>query len=182
MWMHLNQAARVFNAGGIFAYPTEAVYGLGCDPLNESAVQRLLSVKQRPVHKGLILLGSDLKQLSPFIRLSTSDYQRLNDHWPVATTLLIDASPLTPPWIRGDHAKVAVRVSRHPVARTLAEMCGSPLVSTSANRSGLPACRNHFQVAKQLGNDLDFIVTGQCDIRARPSTIIDLDSGKVMRA
>lgn len=182
MWMHLHQAVRVFHAGGVFAYPTEAVYGLGCDPLDEAAVQRLLAIKGRPVDKGLILLGANLEQLSPFIQLSTRDYQRLSNDWPIATTLLIEASPLTPPWIRGNHAKVAVRVSAHPVASALAKACGSPIVSTSANRSGLPACRHGFQVAKQLGDDIDFIVTGQCDVRARPSTIIDFDSGKVMRA
>ncbi len=181
MWMHLHQAARVLQRGGVVAYPTEAVYGLGCDPLNEAAVMHLLGIKSRPVNKGLILLGADLTQLAPFVELSADQQQRLSEYWPLATTYLVRASELTPAWIRGDHDKVAVRVSQHPVASELCRLAGSPIVSTSANRAGDPACRNVFQVTRQLGADLDFIVTGQCDRAARPSTIIDLESGAVLR-
>lgn len=181
MWMHLYQAARALRQGGVIGYPTEAVYGLGCDPLNEAAVQRLLEIKSRPVSKGLILLGADLDQLLPFIELTAEQQQRLRKHWPLATTYLIHASALTPTWIRGDHDKVAVRVSQHPLATELCRLAGGPIVSTSANHAGDPACRNAFQVTRQLGADLDFIVTGQCDRAARPSTIIDLESGAVLR-
>jgi len=181
MWMHLHQAARALQQGGVIAYPTEAVYGLGCDPLDEAAVMRLLEIKSRPVSKGLILLGADLDQLAPFIELSAEQQQRLRQHWPLATTYLVRASARTPTWIRGDHDKVAVRVSQHPIATELCRLAGTPVVSTSANHAGDPACRNVFQVTRQLGADLDFIVTGQCDRAARPSTIIDLDSGAVLR-
>jgi L-threonylcarbamoyladenylate synthase len=181
MWMHLHQAARTVRAGGVIAYPTEAVYGLGCDPLNEAAVLRLLAIKGRAASKGLILLGADLDQLRPFICLTDAQDARLRDNWPLATTYLVAASAKTPAWIRGQHDKVAVRVSQHPVAAELARLAGMPLVSTSANRSGEPACRTPLQVMRQLGSDLDFIVTGQCDRAARPSTIIDLESGTVLR-
>lgn len=181
MWMHLHRAALVLQQGGVVAYPTEAVYGLGCDPLNEAAVQRLLEIKSRPVSKGLILLGADLDQLAPFIELTAKQQQQLAEHWPLATTYLVRASTLTPAWIRGEHDKVAVRVSRHPLATELCRLIDSPIVSTSANHAGEPACRNVFQTTRQLGADLDFIVTGQCDRAARPSTIIDLESGAVLR-
>ncbi len=181
MWMHLHQAARVLQQGGVVAYPTEAVYGLGCDPLNETAVMRLLEIKSRPVSKGLILLGADLDQLAPFVELTEQQQRQLREHWPLATTYLVHASALTPAWIRGSHDKVAVRVSQHPVATELCRLANMPIVSTSANYAGDPACRNAFQVTRQLGADLDFIVTGQCDRAARPSTIIDLESGAVLR-
>lgn len=181
MWMHLHQAALILHQGGVIAYPTEAVYGLGCDPLNQAAVMRLLEIKSRPVRKGLILLGADLDQLAPFVELTAEQRQRLRQHWPLATTYLVRASALTPAWIRGDHDKVAVRVSQHPVATELCRRAGGPLVSTSANHAGAPACRNVFQVTRQLGADLNFIVTGQCDRAARPSTIIDLESRAVLR-
>ena len=181
MWMPLQQAARVVRQGGVIAYPTEAVYGLGCDPLDQHAVMRLLDIKQRPVEKGLILLAADLDQLLPFVELSAADEARLRQPWPLATTYLVPASAHTPGWIRGRFDKVAIRVSRHPLAATLARLAGTPLVSTSANTSGAPACRNAFQVHRQLGPELDFIVTGQCDLAARPSTIIDLETGAVVR-
>jgi L-threonylcarbamoyladenylate synthase len=181
MWMHLHQAARAVRAGGVIAYPTEAVYGLGCDPLNESAVNRLLDIKGRAASKGLILLAANLDQLLPFVALNDEQQARLRQSWPLATTYLVNASNLTPDWIRGQHDKVAVRVCQHPVAAELANLAGMPLVSTSANRSGQPACRTTLQVIRQLGDEVDFVVTGQCDRAARPSTIIDLESGTVLR-
>ncbi|MGB1222035.1 MAG: L-threonylcarbamoyladenylate synthase [Alcanivoracaceae bacterium] len=176
----LRQAAETVREGGIVAYPTEAVYGLGCDPLNAGAVARLLAIKQRPVHKGLILLGADLEQLRPFMDLPETALAPLRD-WPVGTTYLVPASALVPAWIRGEHHKVAVRVSHHPLAARLAQLAGTPLVSTSANLSGRPSLRNPFQVGRQLGPLLDYIVTGQCDITDRPSAIIDLESGATLR-
>lgn len=177
----LRQAARCIRQGGVLAYPTEAVYGLGCDPMDAAAVARVLAIKQRPVHKGLILLAADIEQLAPFVDLGDAELAKLTP-WPVATTYLVPASARVPAWITGDHAKVAVRVSHHPLASRLARLAGTPLVSTSANLSGRPALRNPLQVGRQLGPLLDFIVTGQCDISDRPSTIIDLDSGATVRS
>ena len=178
---YLQHAARLIRAGALVAYPTEAVYGLGCDPANEDAVMRLLLVKQRPLHKGLILLGADFDQLSPWVQLSAGQQQRLARDWPVGVTYLIQASPRVPDWIRGRHHKVAVRVSGHPLATALARLAGTPLVSTSANLSGRPALRNLFQVGRQLGAQVDLIVPGQCNISRSPSTIIDLDTGLTVR-
>ena len=179
--LYLQQAADMVRHGGVIAYPTEAVYGLGCDPDNETAVMRLLAIKHRPVAKGLILLGADVDQLLPWIQLSDAQIQQLRDHWPVGTTYLVPASPKVPLWITGAHHKVAVRVSAHPLATRLAQLAGTPLVSTSANRAGAPSCRNAFQVGRQIGAELDFLVTGQCDITRKPSTIVDIDSGNVVR-
>ena len=162
---HLLSAAHIIRAGGVIAYPTETVYGLGCDPFDEDAVRRLLAIKQRPVEKGLILVASDLDQLDGL----------------APVTYLLDATERVPAWIRGVHPKVAVRVSAHPLARALVAAVGTPIVSTSANRAGRPPGRNRFQVGKALGGDLDFIVTGDCDPRGKPSTIIDLQSGRTLR-
>ena len=178
---YLQQAADVVRHGGVIAYPTEAVYGLGCDPANEQAVMRLLCIKHRPVEKGLILLGASLSQLLPWIELSSEQQQQLQQQWPLGTTYLVSASPRVPVWITGAHHKVAVRVSGHPLAARLAQLAGTPLVSTSANRAGAPSCRNALQVGRQIGAELDFLVTGQCDVTRKPSTIVDIDSGDVVR-
>ena len=178
---YLQHAARLLCGGALLAYPTEAVYGLGCDPANEDAVLRLLAIKQRPMHKGLILLGADLDQLAPWIRLSTDQQRRLARRWPVGVTYLVEAAPGVPGWIRGRHPKVAVRISAHPLATALARQAGTALVSTSANLSGRPALHNPFQVGRQLGGLVDLIVPGQCNISRSPSTIVDLDSGETIR-
>ncbi len=178
---HLLSAAHIIRAGGVIAYPTETVYGLGCDPFDEDAVRRLLAIKQRPVEKGLILVASDLDQLDGLVHLDDAQRERLRQAWPAPVTYLLDVTERVPAWIRGVHPKVAVRVSAHPLARALAAAVGTPIVSTSANRAGRPPGRNRFQVGKALGSDLDFIVTGDCDPRGKPSTIIDLQSGRTLR-
>ncbi|MBU59657.1 MAG: threonylcarbamoyl-AMP synthase [Alcanivorax sp.] len=181
MNQHLDTAIRILRAGGVIAYPTETVYGLGCDPFDEAAVARLLAIKDRPVDKGLILLAADLDQLDGLVSLTPDQRRELAAVWPAPVTYLLPAMDRVPAWIRGAHHKVAVRVGPHPLARALARGLGSPLVSTSANRAGRPSARNRFLAARNLGADVDFVVTGQCDPLARPSTIIDLESGRVLR-
>ncbi|SEF89066.1 translation factor SUA5 [Alcanivorax sp. DSM 26293] len=182
MYQHLHSAAQIIQAGGVVAYPTESVYGLGCDPFNESAVMHLLAIKERPVSKGLILIGADLSQLAPYLRLTDSEHEQLAGQWPAPRTYLVEAGENVPAWVRGAFSKVAVRVPDHPLARDLCRAVGHPIISTSANISGRPAARNQFQVARQLGERLDFIVSGVCDRAAKPSTIIDLESGRILRA
>ncbi|KAF0808314.1 Sua5/YciO/YrdC/YwlC family protein [Alcanivorax xiamenensis] len=182
MNLHLDTAARIVHAGGVIAYPTETVYGLGCDPFNREAVNRLLAIKSRPWRKGLIMVAADLSQLDGLVVLSDAERRQLSDIWPAPVTYLLPATPAVPEWVRGEHAKVAVRVSPHPLVRALARAVGTPIISTSANRAGQPPARNRFQVARVMGEELDFIVTGDCDPRARPSTIIDLETGRVVRA
>ncbi|ASK35917.1 threonylcarbamoyl-AMP synthase [Alcanivorax sp. N3-2A] len=180
MNQHLQSAARIIHAGGVVAYPTETVYGLGCDPFNEQAVRRLLKIKRRPVEKGLILVAADLRQLEGLVRLSEAERTELAARWPGPVTYLLPALPSVPAWITGRHDQVAVRVSGHGIARALASAVGTPIVSTSANRAGEPPARNAFNVARRLGGELDFVVNGDTG-GGKPSTIIDLDSGRVVR-
>jgi len=178
----LRQAARIIHAGGLIAYPTEAVYGLGCDPLNAAAVQRLLTLKQRPMGKGLILIASDLDQLRPFLLpLSTADEAILHATWPGPVTWLLPARPETPRWLRGMHDTLAVRVTAHPLAAALCRQLGHPLVSTSANRSGQTPARSPLAVRRQLGSALELIVSGHLGNQARPTSIHDLASGRILR-
>lgn len=181
MWMHLHTAARVVRGGGVIAYPTEGVYGLGCDPLQRQAVERILAIKHRDPAAGLILLAASVEQLAPFMKVTRDQRAHMNEHWPGPVTFLAPASDAVPDWIRGRHATVAVRVSEHPLARRLAELAGTPLVSTSANRSGRPAAVNVFQLRRQLGAELDFVVNGACLRPGKASTIVDLASGKTLR-
>ncbi len=178
---HIESAARIMRAGGVIAYPTETVYGLGCDPFDEAAVRRVLEIKQRPVEKGLILVAAGLAQLDGLVTLTEAERRTLEQTWPAPITYLLPATTRVPEWVRGRFDKVAVRVSTHPLARALAASVGTPIISTSANRAGRPPARNRFQVARQLGAELDFIVSGDTGLSGRPSTIIDLQSGETLR-
>lgn len=177
------RAAYRVRQGGIIAYPTEAVFGLGCDPRNESAVRRLLAIKRRPATKGVILIAADLEQLKPFIDpLDPQSLARLQATWPGPVTWLVPARYKAPTWLRGGHPTLAVRVTAHPVASALCRACGTPLVSTSANLSGQPPARSAEQVRRQLGRLLDYIVPGETGGAARPTEIRDLKSKRVVRS
>lgn len=177
----LDSAVRCLHQNGLIAYPTEAVFGLGCDPRNEQAVQRLLALKQRSADKGLLLVAASTEQLLDWAHIPPESLQPLSAHWPASTTYLFTATANVPRWITGAHAKIAVRVTAHPVASALCRRFGGALVSTSANLSGQPPARSAKEVSQQLGSQLDVIVGGECDPNAKPSTIIDFASGAVIR-
>lgn len=178
----LRIAARVVRAGGLIAYPTEAVYGLGCDPHDESAVKRLLALKQRSVCKGLILIAADFAQLEPFLQpLAPLDRARLDATWPGPHTWLIPARSTVPRWLRGRHDTLAVRVTAHPLAAALCRACGQPLVSTSANLSGRPPARTALAVRRQFGRSLDVLLTGPLGTATKPTPIRELRTGRVVR-
>ncbi len=177
-------AAHVVREGGVIAYPTEAVWGLGCDPWNQAAVERILAIKGRPVDKGLILVASTMEQLAPLLApLTDQQKQTLTDHWPGPFTFLIpDPQQWAPAWIRGCHSSVAVRVSNHPLVRELCEAWGKPLVSTSANRAGEEAMRDYGRVVAELGAEVTCVVPGVVDKNASPSCICDLSDGTILRS
>ena len=172
---------RCLRAGGIIAYPTEAVFGLGCDPGNETAVRRLLALKRRPLSKGLILIAASLAQLKPFIEpLDSAARTRLEAGWPGPLTWLLPARR-APVWLRGRHDTLAVRVTAHPLAAELCRAWGGPLVSTSANVGGRPPARTLLALRRRLGGKVDYIVPGQVGGAVRPTEIRDLASGRIVR-
>jgi len=178
----VKQAARVVRNGGVIAYPTEAVWGLGCDPWDAQAVERLLALKQRPVEKGLILVADTIHQfdflLEDFPELWLD---RLASTWPGPNTWLVPHQNLLPAWITGAHETVALRVSDHPLVRELCAMVG-PLVSTSANPAGKLPARNSLRIQQYFPDQLDAVVTGSLGGRKNPSVIRDLATGNVLRA
>lgn len=171
--------------GGVVACPTEAVWGLSCDPFDEAAVLRLLALKQRDVDKGLILVAGDVVQfdgLAAWERLPEARRKVVRATWPGPHTWIVPATPRVPSWITGAHAGVAMRVSGHPVVVALCTAFGSPLVSTSANPSGLPPARCRQELDPSLVAALDAIVDGQTGGLAQPTPIRDAGSGVALRA
>ncbi len=176
------QASQILHRSGIIAYPTEAVWGLGCDPFDESALKRLLYLKQRPHHKGLILIAASLDQFDFLIHdLPQAQKDRMQKSWPGPFTFLVPHHNRVHSLIHGQFKTVAIRVSAHPIVKQLCEQFGGPIVSTSANLSGQPTVKNAIQASKFLGPELDFILSGPLGASKIPSQIIDLDSGHIVR-
>jgi len=183
VWWSARTAARVANEGGIIAYPTEAVFGLGCNPLDAMAVLRLLLLKKRRINQGLILVASDKSQLDDYVDFPGGKVGKSIDaSWPGPVTWLVPAKPWVPYWLTGDHDTLAVRVSDHPVVRALCDEFAGPLVSTSANIHGHPPARNALRVRRVLGKQIDYLVGGQTGTLAKPTEIRDALSGKIVRA
>ncbi|GAC1620757.1 MAG: Sua5/YciO/YrdC/YwlC family protein [Nevskia sp.] len=178
----LAQAARLLKTGGVVVYPTEAVWGVGCDPLDRGAVNRLLRMKQREWQKGLILIAADIEQLQPYIDVpSRMALRRATATWPGASTWVFPATDFCPLWISGDRDTVAVRVTAHPLAAALCRAFGGAIVSTSANRSGDPPARSASQARIALRNAFDLLLPGALGGLDQPTIIRDAANGNILR-
>jgi L-threonylcarbamoyladenylate synthase len=179
----LHQAVRSLQCGGVLAYPTEAVWGLGCDPLKLDSVQRILRLKHRPVHKGLILIAAHFADLEPFLApLHQSLFNRVMASWPGPVTWLLPAQAWVPSDLRGEHDTLAVRVTAHPLARNLCDAFGGAIVSTSANPAQRPPARNALQVRRYFDGRIDHLLAGATGGAAAPSEIRDGRTGKILRS
>ena len=155
--------------------------GLGCDPWNEAATAKILRLKRRPAAKGLIIIASALGQLTQLVDFSrVPALEKITGSWPGPVTWLVPARRVTPRWLTGRHATLAVRVSAHPVVRQLCDRAGA-MVSTSANPSGCRPARTRRRARAYFGPDVDCYVPGKVGADARPSMIRDAVSGRLMR-
>lgn len=168
--------------GGLVAYPTESCYGLGCIPTLPHALNRLIHLKKRPQHKGMIVIGSRLQQVDPLLdNLSESLQQRLQSEWPAPKTFLLPVQTDILPALRGkQRSKLAVRVPAHEGARRLCQVLNTPLVSTSCNRAGKRACKTAREAKRQFGREV-WIISGLIGKQKQPSQIIDGETGCRLR-
>ncbi len=179
----LSDVLQALQQEEVIAYPTEAVFGLGCDPDSEKAVNALLALKQRPWQKGLILIAANYEQLKPYVddaALTDSQRETIFSVWPGPVTWVIPTRPETPRWLTGSFDSLAVRVSDHPLVQQLCSQYGKPLVSTSANLSGQEPCRTTEEVRIQFGSSLP-VLAGLVGGRLNPSEIRDALTGKQFR-
>lgn len=180
-WKH-HPAVAAMSRGEVIAYPTEAVWGLGCDPFSFDAVSQILAVKQRPVEKGLILVASSLMQLGSVLEsLEPSQIARLEQDTIRPTTWLVPHFHKIPAWITGEHDTVAVRLSKHPIVVSLCDAFGGMLVSTSANPAGLKPAASETEAREYFSGKVSHYVQGETGESEQPSDIIDLVSGKQFR-
>jgi len=180
----LDTAAAVeqLRAGQVIAYPTEAVYGLGCDPANESAVRKLLSLKDRPESAGLVLIAGEYSQLQAWIaEIDQSLVEKAMQTWPGPVTWLFPRAMGVPDYLAGNHDTIAVRITAHEPSRALCNAFGSALVSTSANHTAAKPARSAEEVEDYFGHHIAGILAGPLGGAENPSEIRDLLSSNIIR-
>ncbi|MFI4969053.1 MAG: L-threonylcarbamoyladenylate synthase [Lysobacterales bacterium] len=182
---NLATAVAALHAGGVVAYPTEAVWGLGCDPHHERAFTRLFALKQRSPSQGVLLIAAAFDQLAPYIDLAATppgSLARAQASWPGPHTWIFPRAPGVPAWIAGAHAGIALRVTAHAPAAALCRAFGGALVSTSANRHGELPARTADAVRATFGAEIDAILNGTTGGLEQPTPIRDAISGGTLRS
>jgi L-threonylcarbamoyladenylate synthase len=183
MLLNTSEAAAAMRDGQVVAYPTEAVYGLGCDPRNEKAVRTILSLKHRPASAGLILIGASFTQFRPWVaEVAGAQLERAMLSWPGPVTWLFPKREDVPEFISGEHETIAIRVTAHQPSIELCEAFGGPLVSTSANPHGSPPATSSGEVESYFGPYLGGILSGPLGGGTATSEIRDLATGNIIRA
>lgn len=182
MLLNLAEAVQALHSGQVIAYPTEAIFGLGCDPLNRDAVHRILALKHRPLEAGLILIGSSLEQFAPWIGdVPEALLERARQTWPGPVTWLFPKHARVPDYISGQHDTIAIRVTAHPACIELCSAFGGPIVSTSANPRSVAPARSAGEVEGYFGSFIAGILEGPLGGRRQCSEIRDLQSGETVR-
>ena len=174
----LTRAARIIKNGGIIAYATEYCFGFGCDPMNRSAVWRLLRIKRRPSDKGLILIAADVDQLNSYVDNIPAAVLAT---WPGSHTWLLEPREGVPGWITGNHPGIAVRVTAHPQAAALCKAADMAIVSTSANRSGGAPTRSYRETLRRFKGEVDYVLPGMVGDAPAPTPIRDAITGELVR-
>lgn len=179
--IHLRQAQSVVLRGGIIAYPTEGVYGLGCLPYLGEAVQQILDLKRRSVDKGFILVAASSEQLLPYVVFPDKETQdRVLATWPGPVTWVLPAGKNVPFWITGKYESVAARVSNHPVIQGICNRTGV-IISTSANPETCPPARDARKVRFYFNNYVDYVYPGNVGRLSGPTEIRDAMTGDILR-
>ncbi len=177
----LTCAAAIVSRGGVIAYPTETIYGLGADATNEQAIRRIFDIKGRRFNNPISVIIGNRKDVYPFVRRVPAPARRLMDtFWPGPLTLVFEASDRVSPLLTASSGKIGIRLSGHDGARKIAQIIGKPLTATSANLSGWPECTTADHVIDQIGDKLDAVIDLGKTSGSVSSTIIDTTTEQPM--
>ncbi len=178
--MELKKIHEILVDGGVIAYPTESVFGLGCDPSNKQAITKILEIKKRTLEMGFVLLTPNIEIVSGWVNISNKQLKIFSSPSKRPTTYIVPASVAAPKWLTVKNT-LAIRLSKDPFIKNICGLLGLPIVSTSANLHGENPCKSAEEVQKIMGSQLDYIVFKQTGPFNNPSTIVDLSSGKTIR-
>ncbi len=174
----IQQAVEVLRDGGVIIYPTDTVYGLGCDITSKSAVERIQRIKGRDAKKPMSFVCADLTDVSHYAQVSNFAYKIMRRLLPGPYTFVLPATKETPKLLRSKQKTVGIRIPDHSVSTAIVSQLGWPLLSTSANRSEQDAITNPFRLEEELGHEVDLIL--ECgDLPVLPSSVISLIGDEV---
>lgn len=178
----LSEAVAILKSGGVIAYPTESCFGLGCDPMNQEAVGRILAIKKRAASQGVILIAGNIDQVNEYADLESAPLlESILASWPGPNTWLLAKRDAVPNWLSGEHTTIAMRLTAHQTSKQLCKSYGAAIVSTSANRHGRPALTDIDSLRAEMGSELDYIVDASIGGEAAPSLIRDATTGLQLR-
>jgi L-threonylcarbamoyladenylate synthase len=166
-------AADIIRNGGLIVYPTDTVYGIGCDPFNEKALRRLLKVKGRE-EKPLPIIASSVRSARRVASFTPTELKLAKHFWPGALTIVLRKKENLPSLVTFGRDKVGVRVPAHPVARSLARLCGGLLIGTSANLSGMAPSKTAAEANQQFGGEVDLILDARSTEGRLSSTVVEM--------
>ena len=179
----IDLAIQHLTMGDVIAYPTESVFGLGCDPFNTTAVTKLLQLKKRSLGKGFILVASQFSQVENLTQpINPRALAQVESTWPGPVTWIFPCTDDAPRWITGDNNSIAIRISNHPVIQKLCQAFRGPIVSTSANEKGCIPARSRAALSMIFGQEIAMTVSGELGNLHKPTTIRDAITGEVIRA
>ncbi|PCI07831.1 MAG: threonylcarbamoyl-AMP synthase [Gammaproteobacteria bacterium] len=176
----IRRAAYIIRCGGIIAYPTETIYGLGCNPLDAAAVEKINTIKQRPLNKQFILLAGHIDQIKPLINLS-DEQENLIRQTSEPTSWIVDASTQAPAWLTSPENTLTIRISKNNLVKKLCHTLRHAVISTSANLTGKPPAKNNLEIQKYFGGILDMTLATNKKLNAKPSKIIRLCDNHIIR-
>ena len=176
----IRHAAHIISDGGVIAYPTDTIYGLGCDPFNPDAIEKINLIKQRPLNKHFILLAGNIKQLRSLIQIS-KEQENLITQNTEPTSWIVKASPNAPPWLTDNSGNLTIRISKHENVQHLCQALGHAIISTSANISGKTPAKNTLDLHKYFHHKVDKILVSNKKPTGKASKIIRLCDNYVIR-
>ncbi len=175
---HISRAVEILRDGGVIVYPTDTVYGLGCDITSKHAVERIIRIKGRDPKKPMSFVCSDLTHISRYARVSNFAYRILKRFLPGPYTFVLESSREVPKMLLTKQRTVGIRIPDHPVCLALVAELGNPILSTSANPSGDEPLNIPLEIREVLGSQVDLIL--ECGVLPRvPSTVVSLVGDRV---
>jgi L-threonylcarbamoyladenylate synthase len=170
----IEKGVKILRKGGVIAFPTDTVYGLGADAFNSTAVERIYEIKNRPKHRQLPLLIAGVERLTTLVDpIPEIAWFLAKRFWPGGLTLVLSKTDSLPVYLVPGPT-IAVRVPDHPVCLALIQRLGNPIIGTSANISGQPAALTANEVEQQLGEKIDLIINGGKCPGGKESTVVDV--------
>lgn len=175
----LDTAAHIMMRGGVIAFPTDTLYGLGCSLFDLGAVELVRRLKKRDRNHAFISLIPEPSQVDGLALAVSPVARRVIQHgWPGPLSLIFTAAEIVPHGVRGERGTIALRCPRDPLSHALLQRFGGPVVSSSANLSGLPPAETAEQVVATFGNQLDLVLDGGPRSGGVPSTLVDMTGSK----